>query len=68
MSEEPITCYDLKDVPGKPECCSSCHEDAEEFDMALCEGPEGKHLVCCAVNLWLKEKKHAGEGSRPIRS
>jgi hypothetical protein len=47
-------CYDFKDEPGFPGCCSSCHEDIEEGHGDYC-GPDG-FLLCCRVDDWLEKR------------
>jgi hypothetical protein len=48
-----ITCTALEEVDGKPSCCGSCHEDADEYGFALC-GDGENWWVCCAVSMWLE--------------
>lgn len=51
-------------------CCGSCHVDADEYDMAMCEptGPDGAEwYVCCAVatalgERWARDAADAGKG------
>lgn len=53
-------CVDFDDVPGKPKCCGSCHDDSdlgshelmERFDNAS-EPAYVTHIVCCVVDTWL---------------
>jgi hypothetical protein len=53
-------CVDLKDKPGFPGCCHSCHDDAEAGFGYLMERYVGDyqnerltHRLCCRVNEWL---------------
>ena len=50
-----------------PACCSSCHADADDFDVLLCEVtlPDGRIAeVCCAVGSWLHRNAGTREGER----
>lgn len=45
----PFYCSDLKEVGGDFSCCSSCHEDWEDYDYCLSE-PQRDELefrLCC---------------------
>jgi hypothetical protein len=54
-------CSDYKDVPGKPQCCGSCHDDAEAGYYAemieLYNDPNDRerltHRLCCRVAEWV---------------
>jgi hypothetical protein len=46
-------CNDIRrDYPECPECCISCHEDAEDGWYELC-GDYVNYIVCCSVSLFL---------------
>jgi hypothetical protein len=41
----------VKDFDLRGTCCTSCHEDDEEFGMEMCyiEAGGEEYYVCCAV-------------------
>jgi hypothetical protein len=38
--------------PLAPACCTSCHEDAEEFGIPL--AGDGGWMLCCGVQLFVQ--------------
>jgi hypothetical protein len=55
-----IGCIRLGEL-GAPSCCSSCHEDEEDFRYELPEVELEDDLVvitCCAKLDWVKENKN----------
>jgi hypothetical protein len=55
----PLYCDDLRDKPGFPGCCESCHEEIRLGYSELMElqydpvTQEVTHRVCCKVMDWL---------------
>jgi hypothetical protein len=60
-----LTCTDFVKDPDKPQCCTSCHEDAALGHTDLCEltMPDGaEFLGCCALYRWLSLKSLLADG------
>jgi hypothetical protein len=45
--------------PLAPACCTSCHEDAEEFGIPL--AGDGGWMLCCGVQLFVQLMERAGK-------
>lgn len=57
MSHPIRYCTDLKDVPGKPKCCDSCHDDVLDDLMETYDAMDRlTHLTCCRVHDWLEKR------------
>lgn len=58
-ADDSLYCYDFKDEPGFPGCCTSCHDDVFELGYDLCETDiittrgSVRANVCCKVLAWL---------------
>ena len=50
-----ICCWDLRNVPGKPSCCGSCHDEVEDGYYDYMSGDWENWSICCAVNTWLEQ-------------
>lgn len=56
-----ISCCDFRDVVGCPDCCGSCHVDAEKYGYSLrgalipTSRVEIDADVCCTVGMWIDE-------------
>ena len=46
------------EFPDKPDCCGSCHNDADDYDYDLAEIKFGadEYVVCCTVGAFIDEK------------
>jgi hypothetical protein len=49
-----ITCWDLREVIGKPPCCVSCHDEGDEFGTWM-SGDGENWNICCVVGIWLED-------------
>lgn len=55
----PLRCDDLRNEPGFPGCCDSCHDDEDAGYDSFCELYDSDrltHIVCCKVWEWLRKR------------
>ena len=59
------TCYNLYEDYGiARECCNSCHEDDEDYDVPMCyvKVKNVEYHLCCKISEIAREKLGGGNG------